>query len=158
MELKCNSTSTPDQQVLKHVLINLESLSAQGKNYKWKRPRCLTGCKKVWGHGYVLRFFTHLRDGVYLKRWRCPDCGIVILMLPTGYWKGYQSSIETIFSSLKTRIQKYRWPSNISRQRGGHWLIKFIAFLRITYGDNNSDDLLEKLKLCHTKKLLFLGQ
>jgi len=124
--------------------------------FKWPNtPKCPNGCKKVWGHGYVLRYFTHFPAGLYLKRWRCPTCKIVILMFPVGYWKGYQTSIENIFIALKNRIKKYCWPSHTSRQRGGHWLRKFISLVRMEYGDDRNN-LLAILKKLYSKNIPFL--
>lgn len=137
------------------ILIDLKILSTEGKNYKWERPKCPNGCKKVWGHGYVLRYFAHFLAGLYLKRWRCPTCKIVILMFPVGYWKGYQTSIENIFIALKNRIKSYCWPINTSRQRGGHWLRKFISLVRMEYGDD-CNDLLAILKNLYSKNIPFL--
>ncbi len=143
--------------MFKHVVVDIENLSISGKNFKWKRPKCPNGCKKVWGHGYRIRYFSGFREGVYLKRYRCPTCGTIIIMFPIGYWKHYQSSIKDIFLILQWRLTSYRWPSWTTRQRAGHWLKKFILHVGMEYG-LNFEDILAKLKLLYKKETFFLGQ
>jgi len=94
------------------------------KNYPWKRPEACPKCNafKVWGHGYVLAYFDGFYDGIWLKRYRCPVCGTVIRLRPKGYFPRFQSSIETIRSSIIHKQSKDRWLNRIGRTRQLHWL------------------------------------
>ncbi len=143
--------------MLSHIAVDIKNLSVLGKNFKWKRPKCPKGCKKVWGHGFVLRYFSSFKQGVYLKRYRCPTCGTVITMFPIGYWKHQQSSIENIYFAIKARLTSYRWPSWTTRQRAGHWIKKFYSFLIMNFSNDLSNPL-QVLEQSYVKKLLFLGQ
>jgi hypothetical protein len=59
---------------------------------------------------------------VFLKRYRCPECRVVIRVRPLGYWKRIQASVEAVRQCVIDRIGTGRWPpgSNPARQR--HWL------------------------------------
>ena len=140
-----------------HVIVDIKNLSVLGKNFKWDRPKCPNGCKKVWGHGFVLRYLSGFIQGIYLKRYRCPCCGIVILMFPTGYWRRYQSSIKEIFLSLQSKFKTYKWPPWISRQTAGHWMTKFRRHIFMEYGVE-IENLIEKLENLYAKETMFLGQ
>ena len=61
-------------------------------------------------------------QSVYLKRYRCPQCRVVIRMRPSGYWKRIQATVVAVRQCVLDRIEKGRWPpgSNPARQR--HWL------------------------------------
>lgn len=55
-------------------------------------------------------------------------------MRPIGYLKNTRSSIKQIYEALKYRLNNYKWPSFCSRQKGGHWLRRFISRLRFPKG------------------------
>lgn len=103
----------------------VKRLAGLGRNYPWQRPeRCpRCGGVRVWGHGFVGAYFDQAgAQCVFLKRYRCPECGVVIRMRPSGHWQRLQASIAEIRRCLWQRITKGRWPpqSNPARQR--HWL------------------------------------
>jgi len=103
----------------------VKTLKKLGRDYPWKRPeRCpRCGGVRVWGHGFVGAYFDEAgTEPVVLKRYRCPACGVVIRMRPSGYFRRIQARIAEIRRCLWHRIGKGRWPprSNPARQR--HWL------------------------------------
>lgn len=113
MTLPCNS--------------KIAEIYTDGKSFKWIRPTCCPRCKsKVWGHGFVRRFFNSVKECVYIKRWRCPGCKLVITCRPEEFWRRYQESIDQIFNALKFRVKYLNWPPWTTRQRGGHWMNKLI--------------------------------
>jgi hypothetical protein len=59
--------------------IVLEKLQALGKQFHWKKPECCPECGSIrlWGHGFVLRQFVGFAQGLWMKRYRCPDCHAV---------------------------------------------------------------------------------
>lgn len=103
----------------------VKTLARVGRDYPWRRPeRCpRCGGVRVWGHGFVGVYFD---EGgtvpVVLKRYRCPECRVVIRMRPSGYWRRIQACIAEIRRCLFYRMHLGRWPprSNAPRQR--HWL------------------------------------
>jgi len=119
------------QTMIKEIIIDLIRLSQEGKRYKWKRPDECTQCKgKLWGHGYVSAYFDCCSGLVYLKRWICSLCRLVIKMKPIGYWKYFRSSIGEILKTLQYRLTQYLWPPGVSRQRGGHWLNRYVRICK----------------------------
>jgi len=60
---------------------------------------------------------------VVLKRYRCPECRVVIRMRPSGYWRRIQASIAEIRRRLFYRIGKGRWPPQSNPPRQRHWLL-----------------------------------
>lgn len=106
------------------VSVNLKRLFRDQQKYRWPRPtacpRCRTG--GLWGHGFVLAYFDDLPAGVFLRRYRCPDCGCVIRLKPEGFFRRFQASIETIRSSLASRLSGGGYLARISANRQRHWL------------------------------------
>jgi hypothetical protein len=76
----------------------------------------------LWGHGFVLAYFDGLASGVYLRRYRCAECGCVIRLRPRGYFKRFQAAIGTIRCSLQRRLSAGRYLPGISTSRQRHWL------------------------------------
>src|ERR1700678_4309573 len=101
--------------------ITLEELAKNGKNHKWDEFHCDKCERNMWGHGFVSRYFSSLSESVFLKRYRCPKCWVVVTMRPEGYWPRIRSSIVSIFKNLIFRIKECYWPPGFPRQRGGHW-------------------------------------
>ena len=101
----------------------LKELLEKGRDYPWPKPaRCpRCGACRLWGHGYVSGFFDGFNQSLLLKRYRCPDCRSVMRCRPAGYFKRFQSSIETIRESIRSKAEKGRWLQGISRSRQGHW-------------------------------------
>ena len=124
-----------DQSVLVPTDVSLGDLASQGKNFNWNRPQCDCGCQKVWGHGFVRRFFAGLAEAVFLKRYRCPWCGKVFTLLPLGYGRRLQTAISVVYDSIESRIAGLKWPEGLPRQRGGHWLRRFIRVCRMNFPD-----------------------
>lgn len=99
----------------------------QGKAFSWSRPsecpRCHT-TGSLWGHGYVLRYFHQLSEGVFLKRWRCQSCKAVVSTRPSGFWRCVRTSIRDVYDCLLYRVRHGKWPPKMSRQRARYWLNK----------------------------------
>ena len=131
--------------------INIRLLTEQGKNFKWEKHFC-KGCHEfMWGHGYVMRYFSEIPRGVYLKRYRCSGCGAVAQVRPEGYWQKLRSSIETIYSALKSKISTGFWLAGTGRQRAGHWLRRFSVKARM----DSQIGLGQFLDFCFAKQLSF---
>jgi len=106
------------------ISVNFKRLLKQERDYQWPRPELCPSCKEsiLWGHGFVMAYFDGLSGGVYLRRYRCPQCGCVIRLRPEGYFKRFQAAIVDILSSLTCRITTGRYVKWISRSRQRHWL------------------------------------
>ena len=127
--------------------INLQELSKFGKSYNHKRiakcPRC--NSRKIWGHGYVGRYFDEFIYALYLKCWRCADCGCVICIRPEGYFSRHHTTITEIFKSIKYRIETGIWirGPDLSRQRQGHWLRSLKKNISIFLGFDRIENILD---------------
>jgi len=107
------------------VEVCVKTLVALGRNYPWKKPEQCPKCQSVrlWGHGYVEAYFDEAASqSVLLKRYRCPECRVVVRLRPKGYWQRIQATIETVRQNLLDRIEKGRWPPGCNGARGRHWL------------------------------------
>ncbi len=102
--------------------VNFKEIIKQEKNYNWPRPPSCPNCgRKLWGHGYVWRYFEEAMQGCWIKRYYCPGCGLVITMRPKGYWPRFQKQSRSINWILAHREKEKRWPPGVSRQSAGHW-------------------------------------
>ncbi len=131
--------------------ITVEELSRNGKNHKWDKCECTKCNCKMWGHGFVGRYFSTFPEVIFLKRYRCPVCSTVVTARPEGYWPFIRSSILVIHSTLNTRISIGFWPTGFPRQRGGHWLKRFVENAKMSCQVN----LLNFLQICFEKQLRF---
>lgn len=131
--------------------ITLQKLTEDGKNHKWPACPCEKCHRNMWGHGYVARYLSNIPQQLFLKRYRCPDCGKVMTARPEGFWPFIRTSISTIYQMLHFKISNGRWPIHFSRQRGGHWLRRFVIHTKMSCETN----LLTFLDRCFDKQLHF---
>jgi hypothetical protein len=101
----------------------MPALISLGKRYPWPRPpRCpRCGGLRLWGHGYVPRYFDELVQPVWIKRWRCPECGAVHTLRPATHWRRFWATLALITLSLTDKMEKGRWRKEVSRQRQQYW-------------------------------------
>lgn len=69
----------------------------------------------------MLKYFDVSREGIWLKRYKCPVCGTIIIIRPKGYFPRFQSPIATILKSVSLKESKDKWVKGISRSRQQHW-------------------------------------
>lgn len=138
--------SAPADQVLIHTDAPLAQVAAQGKNFKWNRPICDCGCEKVWGHGYTFRFFDGLDEPTWLRRYRCPAFRRVFTMIPSGFGRRYRTMISVIWKAIEERLRGPCWPPGVSRQRGGHWLRRFLAICKMDFPEEKHVVVLDRLR------------
>ena len=130
-------------------------IATEGKDFNWNRPICPCGSEKVWGHGFVIRFFVGFIAGIFLKRFRCPNCRTVFTMLPEGYGRRLQTRIEVIVEALVSRLQHRGWPSGLPRQRAGHWLRTLLKICQMNFPD---DDPLLNLAILRRRGVYFFDE
>lgn len=117
-----------------------------GRQYPWEKPKQCPQCQgnRLWGHGYVAAYFDEAgSQSVLLKRYRCPECGVVIRLRPVGYWKRIQATIATVRQCLIDRLEKGRWPPGCNCARGRHWLGGLRRQVRTHLGMSYADQLAE---------------
>jgi len=101
----------------------LKQLFHLGRFFPWPKPeRCpRCGSHRLWGHGFVAAYFDGFDQPFSLKRYRCPNCGCVLRLRPSGYFKRFQSPIGTIRCSIVQKTTAGCWLSGLSRSRQNHW-------------------------------------
>ena len=106
-----------------YLSVNLQEISRAGKQYDWRCPSRCPRCDgvRLWGHGYVSRYFDECAGQLWMKRWRCPECRAVHTARPLDYWRGFWATASTITASLRQRIEKGCWLASLSRQRQEYW-------------------------------------
>ncbi len=76
---------------------------------------------------------------VWVKRYRCPECRVVIRLRPTGYFRRIQASIAAVRVCVQHRIGTGRWPPESKPERQRHWLRglrrQVLAHLGMGYGE-----------------------
>ncbi len=132
--------------------ITLKTLSTEGKNHKWPPCRCEKCDRNMWGHGFVHRYFEGFTQ-IFMKRYRCPECKTVVTIRPEGFRHYVRGPIKTIYHSLRTRIASGSWPPETPRQRGGHWLCRFVVHAKMLC----ETDLLSFLDRCFEKQVSFFA-
>ncbi len=115
----------------------LKELFVFGRKYPWDKPESCPRCRnyRLWGHGYVAAYFDGFDQFLWLRRYRCPDCGCVIRLRPKGYFKRFQAAIETIRSSIVSKVCKGKWIGGISRSRQQHWFRSLCRRIKIYLAD-----------------------
>lgn len=103
--------------------IPVKEIFEQGKGYEWPRPKRCPGCGsgRLWGHGYVERYFEGFVEALWMKRWRCADCGGVHTMRPKGFWRRFRYSVTKVVKSLKEKILTGEWLGELARQAQQYW-------------------------------------
>ena len=103
----------------------VKTLAELGRDYPWQRleqcPRC--GGVRVWGHGFVGAYLDEAGVGmVVLKRYRSPECRVVIRLRPKGYFRRIQASVAAVRACVVHRLETGRWPPGSKPERQRHWL------------------------------------
>jgi hypothetical protein len=114
-----------------YVYVCPEELQRLGRDFKWKVPACPCGSEKVWGHGFIYRYFENFPHPLPLRRYRCPQCGTVFCLRPVEYFRRKLTPPRKIAQVLRHRLLTGRWPKFIPRQRAGHWLRQFMELARV---------------------------
>jgi hypothetical protein len=128
------------------VEVCVKTLAELGRQYRWDRPAQCPKCQSVrlWGHGYVEAYFDEAGSRcVLLKRYRCPQCGVVIRLRPSGYWRRIQATVATVRQCVLERIEKGRWPPNSNPPRQRHWLRALKRQVRTRLGMSYAERLAE---------------
>jgi hypothetical protein len=121
-------TSKSIYLLILHFEIDVKRLSEAGKKYPWPRlercPEC--GGIRIWGHGYVERYFEGYALPLWMKRYRCVDCKSVHTARPRQYYRRFQVESIVIILSFLERIVYGKWLKCLSRQRQQYWWKGFL--------------------------------
>lgn len=112
----------------------MKKVQELGKHFKWKHPGTCPACgsSRLWGHGFALRFFFGFACGLWMKRWRCPDCKAVHTSRPEGFLLGMQYPRQVQQESLEAKLAGKPFLRSIARQPQQHWWKTFLTLCRET--------------------------
>lgn len=106
-----------------YAKVSVKKIFEEEKDYAWRRaercPKCGSG--RLWGHGYVERYFEGFETALWMKRWRCADCGGVHTMRPEGFWRRFRHSVVRIVKSLRGKISGGEWLGGLGREAQQYW-------------------------------------
>ncbi len=71
-----------------------------------------------------------------MRRYRCPDCRLVLTTRPSSYLNRFQASVADIRDSLAKRFQQFRWRKDRSTSRQRHWFKALLEKIRYHLGCN----------------------
>lgn len=137
-----NRPSPKGYLLILRFAVDVKRLVEEGKDFPWPRPERCPRCegRRLWGHGYVLRYFEGWSEGIWVKRYRCPDCRAVHTLRPERFYKGFHYSIWTILLSLLSKIVKNRWLKCLTRQAQQYWY-KGFCFQASRYSNRKDPDI-----------------
>lgn len=106
-----------------HVSADVKKIDELGKAYPWPRPERCPCCKspRIWGHGYVHRYFEGFIRPLWIKRYRCPDCHTVCTLRPDLFYMRFRYPLWIILHSLTARILYHRFVTCVPRQNQQYW-------------------------------------
>lgn len=141
-------TKSPNRPSTKGILlilpfkVDVKRLVEEGKDFSWPRPEQCPRCEghRVWGHGYVQRYFEGLFEAVWIKRYRCPDCRAVHTLRPERFYKGFHYSVLTILLSVFNKIVEGRFLKCLSRQAQQYWY-KGFCLQACRYSNRKAPDI-----------------
>lgn len=125
-----------------HVAVDVKRLFELGKKYPWPRPKRCLFCQssRLWGHGYVQRYFEGFIRPLWVHRLRCGDCHTVYTLRPDLFYRRFRYPVRTILWSLMTKIGKGFWLSCIPRQNQQYWF-QGLTLQNIRFGSQPVPDL-----------------
>ncbi len=138
-------TNNRTEQMIIECDLSIKDILEQGKKFNWIKPAKCPCCEDsvLWGHGVVFCFFAPLSSGIYLKRYRCNSCGSVIKLRPIGFFKGFQTSTDTIKKSIRERLTKKQILYDSPRANQDYWLRNLKKNVRAILGEEWKHRLLE---------------
>jgi transposase-like protein len=139
---------SPNKKLILYNRLEIEKLQEFGKDFPWKKPEYCPVCKskRLWGHGYVIRYFSKGQEGVYLKRWRCPECGAVHTVRPEGFLPRIMTPIKGIYNVLVNKLNGGTFFREFSRQSQQYWWKGFqFQYDRQKRKNSSTDFLREQL-------------
>jgi hypothetical protein len=119
-----------------------------GKEFPWRKPGLCPHChSSLWWHGFVIAYFSCCPEAVYVRRLRCPCCGAVHRLKPSGYFRRFRSSIQEIKESIDQRSNKNRWRPDLPRARQRRWWRRLVRMISTVLGVSYSGSPLQAFKV-----------
>jgi hypothetical protein len=109
--------------VILYRRVEVKELHDLGRNYPWEKPARCPACRgiRLWGHGYVLRYFEPFEESFWVKRCRCPDCGSVHTFRPYPYLRVFRYPLPVILLCFFIKAVTNTWANELYRQIQQGW-------------------------------------
>jgi hypothetical protein len=106
-----------------YLKVDVKELHDLGRKYPWEKPARCPACRgiRLWGHGFVLRYFEPFEDPFWVKRCRCPDCGSVHTFRPHPYLRAFRYPLPIILLCLSIKAVTNTWAKDLCRQIQQSW-------------------------------------
>jgi hypothetical protein len=119
----------------------VKSIFELGRSFPWAKPDSCPRCGgRLWRHGFTTRYFDECAHPLFMRRYRCRDCRLLLTTRPVDYLSRFQTSIADIRDCLTHRFQQCRWKKNRSTSRQRHWLKGLLGKIRCYLGCNWTGD------------------
>ncbi len=116
------------------VDVDVNEIARLGRKFHWQRPpECPCCGAGLWWHGFVLAYFDHLPQAVWIHRLRCPCCGAVHRLRPKAYWSRFRSTTRNISLTIN-RFLEQDWQPDIPNPRQKLWWQRFCRKARLVIG------------------------
>ena len=137
------------------VKAKVKEIARLGRQFSWPKPLFCPRCSgKLWGHGFVLSYFSSVHEGIYLRRLRCSCCGAVHRVRPYGYFRRFRSSIAEILACILYRNRKKRWLPGLPRRRQRLWWRSLRRMIKLILGMNFQGDEPQGYQLIITQNII----
>ncbi|CAO0820206.1 hypothetical protein DFAR_1430020 [Desulfarculales bacterium] len=115
-----------------------------GRHFLWPQSaRCpRRGSVRLWRHSFVPACFDEAPTAIWLRRFLCPDCRVVVRLRLRGYWSRLQAPVATIRQSLSNKLSRGRWDHGLPHSHQRHWLKGLLRQVNLYLGSSWSNDLL----------------
>ena len=106
-----------------YLEVDVKELRGLGREYPWEKPARCPACHgiRLWGHGFVLRYFEPFENPFWVKRYRCPDCGSVHTFRPRPYLQAFRYPLPVILLGLFIKAVTSTWAKDLCRQIQQSW-------------------------------------
>ncbi len=117
------------------VDVDVNEIARLGRDFFWRKPSSCPFCKTgLWWHGFVLVYFDHLPQALFIRRLRCPCCGAVHRLRPQAYWSRFHSTIQIIKQVIINRSLNQCWRPDLPRSRQRLWWQRFCRNAKLMIG------------------------
>ena len=106
-----------------YAAVAVKELRDLGRQYPWQRPTHCPSCRsdRLWGHGFVPRYFEPYHEAFIIKRYRCPDCNAVHTLRPKPYAQGCRYPLVVMLQCLMSKVESDHWSNALPRQLQQAW-------------------------------------
>ena len=116
-----------------YATVAVKELHDLGRLYPWQKPTHCPSCRsdRLWGHGFVLRYFEPFHEAFFIKRYRCPGCNAVHTLRPKLYPQGCRYPLVVMLQCLMMKTETDHWSDALPRQLQQAWWRAALQAVRV---------------------------